>query len=637
MAERLPATPDIPIANGASLDESPIGRLDPVNDPTELAELGVRREVADGLASVPPLDFTPYMSVVAEIRPDRSALVVENIYQWFDGSRRGIFRTIPMLDDLGSHGIRSLTVSTSSGTPDDVVSEGVKDGVSFRIGDENVNITGLHHYRLEYVIENIVTIEPNRETVALDALSDWNQWVERLDYTIVGPDDVESVRCFNGPIGSERPCAFAEVSDGEAIFSTDGRESTDDYLEAAEAFTVEADFAPGTFDREPTMLADPFEPGHWRIAPVLYLVGFVLALVWIVRRARTVRRLGLANLGRTFAGPRSEPLPGRRGSDDSWAPPVPENSAPLEFVPPLNLDPVCMLRLERLQEARIGRMMAATLADLAADGIVEIRTVDGETEVSAVPQPPRAATEYELLLLGALFPGYDRNGTERAWVRLDERRSAIESIAKKFRLAVDSRLRSLGLIDGRTLLTDSARFPARVRTFFGLVLAAFFASSLPAVFSNRSTVLTSTISGVLMILILHVWARSWTNRYRSWTDYGAATRLRVGGFRRFMRDSEALHARAAERLGLVREYAGYAVAFDSVNELARAMPDQPQLLAALGGASGLEELSRRGHWRGTVRASNPAASARSLVIRGGGGGGGGSAGGGSGGGGGGSW
>jgi uncharacterized membrane protein len=48
--------------------------------------------------------------------------------------------------------------------------------------------------------------------------------------------------------------------------------------------------------------------------------------------------------------------------------------------------------------------------------------------------------------------------------------------------------------------------------------------------------------------------------------------VRAEGFERFFRESEAAHAQAAERMGLMREYMGYAVAFNAVTSWVNAMP-----------------------------------------------------------------
>jgi hypothetical protein len=580
-------------------------------------------------------DTTPYFGVTAEILPDRSAYVVEEIHQLFSVDRHGIYRTIPLVDKAGRHLITALRVSTSDGTPDDVELTSLANGIEIRIGDPDVWISGLHKYRIEYIVENVVFAEDGVERVALDALTDWNQTVGRLDYRIVGPGAPTAVRCFQGRLDSNSSCAVAtELSDG-GLFSSESDPDDLIGLAAGEAFTAEVDFPAGTFEvGAASSFDDPRGLWPWLVA----IHGLVLLLAFgnTVRQQRRLRAEGVAELGSTFDEPQHGSLPGRRDSSTAGPTPAFGGPAAIEFVPPLNLDPVSMLRIIELGHARIGRMLAATLADLASDGIVEIGRDDDEVKVRAISQPPRRVTEYELLLLRAIFPAYDNQATEQPWVTLSDRRDEIAAVARQFRVAVDGNLRNLGLLRGITLSSDEGGIPNKIRRYGVLVFLILLASAMPAVLLSGGSTLAMLLPGAIVAVFLLGGSHFWKRRWIEYTPRGKAARLRAEGFRRFMRDSEALHARAAERLGLVREYAGYAVAFESIDELAAAMPNDAGLMTAFGGAATLGLLGRSHVWRPSIVTSNPQAAARSLVIRGGGVGGG-SAGGGAGGGGGGSW
>lgn len=630
-------TADLAVEIGASLGESSNVDAEVSSDVRRELNVDPQDQLDDFVANGPLMvsDTTPYFAVTAEILPDRSAYVVEEIHQLFAVSRHGIYRTIPLVDEAGVHMITALRVSTSDGTPDDVELTSLANGLEVRVGDPDVWITGLHKYRIEYIIENVVVAEDGVERVALDALTDWSQYVGRLDYRIVGPDSPVAVRCFQGEIGDDSSCATAVALDDGGLFSSESDPEDPDGLAANEAFTAEVDFRVGTFEpRASVSFDDPRD--LWPLLAAIH--GFVLLLAFAntVRQQRRLRAEGMAEIESTFTGLQQGSLPGRRDSSVATSSLEFRGASPIEFVPPLNLDPVSMLRLLDLSNARIGRMMAATLADLAADGIVEIGRDGDDVMVRPIAQPPRQVTAYELLLLHAIFPAYDNRTPDQPWVALRDRRDDIAGVAKGFRTAVDSNLSRLGLLRGLALVTDNDRFPVRFWTYFGIAFLVLIASAMPTVLLSGSSTVAMLLPGGILAVILLGWSHFWKRQWAGYTPRAKAARLRVEGFRRFMRDSEALHAKAAERLGLVREYAGYAVAFDSVDELAKAMPDDSGLMTAFGGAGALGLLDRGYVWRPSIVASNPRAAARSFLIRGGGSAGG-SAGGGVGGGGGGSW
>jgi uncharacterized membrane protein len=121
------------------------------------------------------------------------------------------------------------------------------------------------------------------------------------------------------------------------------------------------------------------------------------------------------------------------------------------------------------------------------------------------------------------------------------------------------------------------------------------------------------------------------------TERGCATALRARGFDRFFRESESIHAQAAVRSGLMREYMGYAVALGSVETWVSAMPSAQ--IEAWTGSGFADPYLFRSLYTQRIFARSVARTFSSSSTRSGGfsGGGGGRAGGGFGGGGGGSW
>jgi hypothetical protein len=122
------------------------------------------------------------------------------------------------------------------------------------------------------------------------------------------------------------------------------------------------------------------------------------------------------------------------------------------------------------------------------------------------------------------------------------------------------------------------------------------------------------------------------------TTKGLGAVFRAEGFQRFFNESESMHARAAADEGLLRQYLGYAVAFDAVDRWVAAF-DAPDLTWL--GTSDIAVFTGFVYGSAMAQAATPPAPVSSGSGSGGfsgfGGGFGGGGGGGSGGGGGGSW
>ena len=239
-------------------------------------------------------DSTPRFDVTATVRSDHSVEITEDIEQWFAVDRHGIERDIPLRDDAGTHAMRSLTVATDPGTPDavELLDGGSFDGVTVRIGAADRTITGLHRYRLTYVLENVVTVvDPGAlggtmiarpgetgtaptlppaapaERVALDAFTEWRQPVGSSTYTLVGPSGARDQACVQGRVFEDGPCAaVVAAADGATFTATTP-------LSPSEGYTVQVDWPAGTFgavvDHGPQRgpwslrLLGPAEPADW--------------------------------------------------------------------------------------------------------------------------------------------------------------------------------------------------------------------------------------------------------------------------------------------------------------------------------------------------------------------------------------
>jgi len=596
--------------------------------PEEIAAELQRRTTAER-----GLDTTRSFDVVAEVNPDHSVTITENIVQEFRTYRHGIERSIPLQTNLGTNLMRSLEVSTSPGTPGDVSVMNIADGVLVRIGDPDTTITGAHAYRLRYVLENVVTQVGGRSMVRLDAISDWDQQIDSLTYVIHGAGSPAGVACYIGVFRNTEGCGTAQQTADGGTFAA-GRP-----LASGEGLTAEVTYALGTFAASPVRSSVHGPMGVAIGVWVALYVALAAAFVITVLRARRSRAAAASAVASTFEGPISESLPERmtRG--------VPSNDvlitdvyaeAPLEFVPPLGLDPASMLRLRDASTADVSKVLAATVVDLAADGMIILERRNADTWIiRRHDRQPRPVRPYEVVLLQALL------GTDQER-ELGAATSSVSGALGEFMTLLDHHLHGLRLTAKEKMAFSAAKNPtgcvgAGMAGFMALVFGGVgFAVVRSAFGAGTSAVLLGL--GLAAVALLAALLRD-SGRPRLYTKRGLGTLFRIGGFERFFRDSEAIHARAASNYNVYREYMGYAVALDHLDDWIGAMPtDVAQSMVGGVPMAALAQVAYHPLWLASTRHYAAAHAPKGRSFSGGGGfSGGGFSGGGSGGGGGGSW
>ncbi len=169
-----------------------------------------------------------------------------------------------------------------------------------------------------------------------------------------------------------------------------------------------------------------------------------------------------------------------------------------------------------------------------------------------------------------------------------------------------------------------------------IALAGLVAVIVSAVFANRTGgawVVALIVSGIVCGAGLAMAIRSWELFVR--TPEGSARYLQVESFRRFIAGSEAKHAEAAARMGLLRQYTAWAVALGELSHWSKAVETAAAVPGSAVNTSGINSLAY------VAMASSLSSSVSKATVApsssSGGGGGGGFSGGGGGGGGGGSW
>ncbi|HEY6532776.1 MAG TPA: hypothetical protein VIY72_10745, partial [Acidimicrobiales bacterium] len=284
------------------------------------------------------------------------------------------------------------------------------------------------------------------------------------------------------------------------------------------------------------------------------------------------------------------------------------------------------------------RLLAATVIDLAARGEIDLVAAPDDADWLARRRPGGSAIplrSFEERLLSALFP----DGVDE--VRFGDRAPEMGPSRNRILEQLDDDLKGAGLLR-RRLGTEPSGCVAGVMeagvllvtgvAVFGIGLALLLKSAL-------SWPTAMLVTGAAVGVAVALWGLWRVRRVGAeLTTKGLGAVYRTEGFRRFFDESEAMHARAAADAGLLRQYLGYAVAFDAVDRWVEAF-DAPDLTWL--GATDVGVFSGFVYGSMMTRAATPPASVStgsgSSSSGGFGGGFGGGGGGGSGGGGGGSW
>ena len=558
-------------------------------------------------------DTTRSFDVIAQIQPDHSVVITEKITQVFRTDRHGIERSIPIeYSGLDSHVIRAMQIATSEGTPDSLEITDIGGAVNVRIGDADTTITNAHTYELSYQIEDVLIINGDTATLPLDAITDWRQHTDSLTYTVIGPSGPLDSRCYQGAMNTQSPC-------DENTPTPDGARFSASNLDANSAFTIEVDFPSALFDSSATLMNRSQSVPAAMFAIVLLYLALFAAIAINLKRYRRQRSMAIAGMSETFSGPMSLDLADRMQRPILPPPPpgtptilptATSQEMPVEFVPPVNLDPACLLRIKDGSKVNVSHMLAATLVDLAADGVISLTQVNKAWVVSRIVQPPRQVKSYELTLLTALLGDKDE-------AALSNKSTALSTKVRTYVQEVDEQLRSLGLLTNKTLtagfISRRGKFSALAGFIGMIIIVAIFAAGVGSLTNILIFLLPAAaffMSGIIfafgIIIIVAIFAAgvgsgsdslnfflpaaaflisgiilaygrlSHSGKIDSFTSRGLGTALRAEGFERFFRESESAHAQAAERMGLMREYMGYAVAFNAVTTWVNAMP-QAQL------------------------------------------------------------
>ncbi|WP_324652587.1 DUF2207 domain-containing protein [Georgenia sp. H159] len=324
------------------------------------------------------------MDVSARVAADGGAVRValDFTYDFGDDEAHGPFLVLAELQEIADDpdryrrtAVSDVTAESLTDAPDDLRVEREGGAVQLYIGDEDVEVTGVHDYRVAYTVDGLLTpAVPGPDGTVRDELF-WNVVapggfdveIHNLTVAVTGPAPAAAAACHVGRTGSDTPCDDP---------GRPGRERVDvaqERLDEGEGLSVVVGWPEGTVTgAEPayqprrtwanTMQLTPATGGA---AGALAVLGVGGAVVSATRRGRDQAYLGTTP-GLTPASDRPHRVgPARR-----------RQPVAVRFTPPDDVRPGEIGTLH--DEVADPRDVAATLVDLAVRGFVRIEEVAPE-------------------------------------------------------------------------------------------------------------------------------------------------------------------------------------------------------------------------------------------------------------------
>lgn len=274
-----------------------------------------------------------------------------------------------------------FTATSPSGAPDDVRLE--RDGpvLAVYIGDEDVEVTGVHRYHVRYTVTGIPT--PRAGADGSDEIywniigSGWEVPIRNVTISLAGPADVLDVACYTGRVGSSRSCEQHAASGRVATF---GQQE----LVEGEGMSIVAAFPPGTFEGAQPILADRVTWGSFMgwAGPA----GLVAAVVALLGGAAVFWRARSRGRDRAYLGLTPGLFPTSAASEQVG--PARRRPVAVQFTPPDGVRPGAAGTL--LDEVANPHDVHATVVDLAVRGYLTIVERDADEATGAADPAARA-------------------------------------------------------------------------------------------------------------------------------------------------------------------------------------------------------------------------------------------------------
>jgi len=188
---------------------------------------------------------------------ESSRVMVEEviIYDFGDGERHGIFRTIPVVYDTAEGDVRieidEINVLDAGGTAHPFSVKEKRRDIEIKIGDPDVLVTGLNHYTIQYRVNYALNHFESYDELYWNVTGHgWDVPIDFVRATVLfsKPQPRNSIlnSCYAGPRGSVTPCELTVFTPGKNGMK--GIVFSHDIFAPGEGLTIAAGFPKGSVE-----------------------------------------------------------------------------------------------------------------------------------------------------------------------------------------------------------------------------------------------------------------------------------------------------------------------------------------------------------------------------------------------------
>lgn len=454
--------------------------------------------------------------------------------------KHGIFRVLPLTASRPA-GVWNKTpvtlknITDEHGTSYHYQTLNDSGTVTWKIGDANQTIVGVHHYLISYSVAN-ATYSQTDGKIRFNWNLTGNFWqlpIDQVAASVVLPAGIvltpDDIALYDGRSGSlAKPDATAHVSTQDKQIVVEVKKSST--LSPGQGVTLDTILPAGSVAVYQATLGQKFGGYLWLLLPLLALI--ICFRLWL-----------------------------KFGRD-------PKTNAPIiaQYTAPNNLRPLELAMVESYGSLK-NQFVTATIIDLATCGYLTI-TEKSKTWLlgskdwlmTSVRADDGQLKDFEKLILAELFGQQGLGAT----TDLSGHKKSFQKLSKDLKNSVVAKLEEGGLLDKGSIA---------IRNIFAGVFTAVFLLAYAVVRINSLFDLVFSLLGsfgIVALLAMVVIILIFTFLMPRRTVEGAKLLNQIKGFKLYLKTAEKYRLEFYEKEHLFEKYLPYAIAFGLVKEWTRA-------------------------------------------------------------------
>lgn len=197
------------------------------------------------------------------INQDTSITVKETIEVDFRSlQKHGIFRTIPYLYSSNGKSIKTeindISITNEDGEPYKWEQERNFQSIQFKIGDEDITISGKNTYVISYKVEDALqTYDGNMELFWNVVGTEWEVPILQVNAVLLSDHaEITRTECFTGPQGGDNKCPFEQEKNSVTFKSERPVRQGEDFTVAVQLSDTNNFIFPSLFEQTKDMILE---------------------------------------------------------------------------------------------------------------------------------------------------------------------------------------------------------------------------------------------------------------------------------------------------------------------------------------------------------------------------------------------